>query len=382
MKRIYLDHNATTPVDPAVKSAMAAALDEFGNPSSSHWFGQRAAARVEEAREEVAALLGASTGEIYFTSGATEANNTALRGVAYALAAKGRRIVTSTIEHPSVLQVCQDLEKRGFEVAYVPAGPSGRVQPEAVAAAVNGDTILISIMTANNETGVVQPVAEIGRIARERGVLFHTDAVQAVGKLGVDLREQPVDLLSLSGHKFYGPKGVGVLYVRSGVRLQARMLGGGQERGIRAGTENVPGIAGLGAAALLVTARGQDWPARIAAMRDRFESLILDSIADVVVNGDREHRLPNTSNMSFKDAEGEAVSITLDLKGVAVSTGSACSSGAAHPSSVLGSMGLPPRQVDCALRFSLGKDNTMEEVEQAAALVKEAVEKIRSISRG
>ncbi len=381
MRAIYLDHNATTKPDPKVVAAMMEALELFGNPSSSHRPGQRAAAIVETARQRVADLLGAAPTEIHFTGCGTEANNSALRGAAYARAELGQRIVSTTIEHPSITQTLKDLAGRGFEVVSVPVGLSGRVDPAAVAEAINDETILVSVMAANNETGVLQPIREIGEIARDRGALMHVDAIQYAGKMKIDLADWPVDLLSISAHKFHGPKGVGALYVRAGVNVMPRILGGGQEFGMRGGTENVPGIAGLGAAAALAHERVEAEGARIGAMRDRFEATVRARIPDTLVIGDVTHRLPNTSNLSLLDAEGEAVSINLDLKGVSVSTGSACSSGATASSHVLVAMGLPGRQIDSAIRFSLGKDNADEELDEAIAILAETVERIRSISR-
>ena len=288
--------------------------------------------------------------------------------------------MSSAIEHPSVLAVLADLERRGFRTTMVPVNESGRVDPQMVRDALAEDTILISVMAANNETGVIQPFGEIGAIARDRGILFHTDAVQLIGKQKFDLAELPVDLLSSSAHKFYGPKGAGFFFVRRGVSIQSRILGGGQEFGMRGGTENVPGIVGLAMAMRMVEENLDDWSEEVSALRDRLETRLLSSLEDTLVNGDRDHRVPNTTNISFMGAEGEAVALTLDLKGVAVSTGSACSSAGAKHGSILTNMGLPKPRVNCAIRFSLGADNTEAEIEEAADLVIEAVKKIRSIS--
>lgn len=382
MERIYLDHNATTRPDPRVVQAVKEALeDDWGNPSSLHWFGQKARKRLEEARESVAAFIGGEPTEITFTSGGTESNNMAVMGAVTAMEGKGKRIITSTIEHPSVRSTCRSLVARGFDLVEVPVDGSGRVDPQAVAEAMTPDAILVTIMAANNETGVVQPVDEIGRLARERGVLFHTDAVQMAGKLGIDVGSWPVDMLSIAGHKFYGPKGVGALWVKKGLRIAPRNLGGGQEMGMRGGTENIPGICGLGRAAEIARAERGQWETRIRGLRDRFEKKALEKIENAEVHGDLDNRLPNTSSISFPGAEGEAVAITLDLKGVAVSTGSACSTGATSPSHVLMAMGLSARQCETALRISLGKDNTREEIDRAVELLAEAVARIRSIAQ-
>lgn len=382
MERIYFDHNATTAPDIKVREAVALALEQgFGNPSSLHWFGQQARKLVEDARESVAAFLGAKNPlEIVFTSGGTEANYLAVQGAAQALAKKGKRIVTSVIEHPSVEEACRDLAAQGFEVITVPVERSGRVSVEAVREALTPETILVTVMAANNETGVVQPIAEIGALCRERKILFHTDAVQYAGKLKIDVAEWPVDLLSISGHKFYGPKGVGALWVKKGVSLRPRQKGGGQENGLRGGTENVPGISGLGAAAALAKTELRDWTKHLTKLRDLLENTVLENIPDAIVNGDRGHRVPNTTNISFLGAEGEAILLSLDLLGLGVSTGSACSSGASDPSHVLVAMGLAPEHVRCSIRFSLGKDNTAAEVQIAIRELTAAVARIRNIA--
>jgi cysteine desulfurase len=383
MDRIYLDHNATTPPDPAVREAMIKALEtDWGNPSSMHRFGQRAGGLIEEARESVAALLGADPARIAFTSGGTEADNLAVIGAAFANSEKRRRIVTSAIEHPAVRAACARMKKHNFEVIETPVDLGGRVDLDAINDAINDRTVLVSVMAANNETGVIQPIEEIGRIARERGALFHTDAVQYAGKLPIDVKEWPVDLLSISAHKFYGPKGAGALWVGNGVKLNPRTFGGGQEMGIRTGTENVAGIAGLGAAASLVVEKLDAWNAHIGKLRNLLEEEIINRIEGALVNGDVENRVSNTTNVSFPGAEGEAVSINLDLKGVAVSTGSACASGATQASHALLAMGLPARRAETAIRFSLGKDNTEEEVMKALDALVESVSRVRSISGG
>ena len=378
MRRVYLDNNATTPVLPPVFAAMQPYFaDEFGNASSIHHHGQHARAAVEGAREQVAALLGARSSEIVFTSGGTEADNLAIFG----LVQPGDHVITSTIEHHAVLHACQRLEKIGSEVTWVPVGASCRVDPQAIQRALRPNTRLITVMMANNETGVLQPVEEIGRIAAEADVWFHTDAVQAVGKVPIDVARIGCDLLSLSGHKLHAPQGVGVLYVRKGTLLSPLFYGGRHERARRPGTENVPGIVALGEAARLA----REWlasggPEQMAALRDRLERELLARCEMTGVNGAGAPRTPNTSNLHFDCIEGEALVIALDLKGLAVSTGAACSSGAIEPSHVLTAMGVPPDQARASMRFSLGKQNTSEDVEFALSLVPETVARLRDLS--
>jgi len=383
LERVYLDHNGTTRPDPRVIEAVLEALrDDWGNPSSMHWFGQRARKRLEDARDEVAALINALPGEVYFTSGGTEANNLAIFGAAAAVKDGRNKVVTTNIEHPSVRAACRELASRGFEVVEVPVDQAGRVDPDAVADSIDDKTALVTVMAANNETGVIQPVKQIGETARQKEVLFHTDAVQCAGKIKIDVKDWSVDMLSISGHKVYGPKGTGALWVKKGVSPAPRSLGGGQESGVRGGTENMPGIVGFGKAARIAQEEMDRWAERIKAMRDRFEKALLHEIEGVQVNGDRSNRLPNTTNMTFDRAEGEALLINLDMKGVAVSTGSACSTGAAEPSHVLVAMGLTTRQCESAIRFSLGKDNTHEQIDYAVRAVAESVNRIRSIGGG
>lgn len=380
--RIYLDNSATTRVDERVLEAMLPCLrDDFGNPSSIHTFGQEARALVEKARICVAELLGAEAREIVFTSGGTESDNTALWGTFRSRFREGNHIITSKIEHPAVLATCQALEAEGAEITYVPVDSSGCVDPAAVATAIKETTILISIMHANNETGIVQPVEEISALARQRGILMHTDAVQSVGRIPVDMRKIGVDLLSLSAHKIHGPKGIGALCVRKGTNLAPFMIGGFQERKRRAGTENVPGIAGLGAAAKLARERLPDMGRRISGLRDKLESVALERIKGVRVNG-RGVRLPNISNLFFDGLEGESAVIALDLEGVAASTGSACSSGSLEPSHVLIAMGLSPEVVRSSIRFSLCYHNTDDEIERASAVLAGVAERLRKLSRG
>jgi cysteine desulfurase len=375
--RVYLDNNATTPVLPEVLDAMRPYFGErFGNASSIHHHGQETRAAVEQAREAVAQLLGARASEIVFTSGGTEADNLAVFGMARA----GDHVISSTIEHHAVLNACRHLEKLGCEVTYVPVDGRGLVDPADVKRALRPNTKLISIMYANNETGVVQPLAEIGRIAAEADVYFHTDAVQAAAKIPVRVDDIGCDLLTVSGHKLHGPQGVGALYVRKGTALEAQMYGGRHERSRRAGTENVPGIVGLGRAAELGGAgfeRGDEQ--KIAALRDRLERE-LTGIESSAVNGGGSPRAPNTSNICFDGIDGEALVIALDLKGLAVSTGAACSSGAIEPSHVLLAMGRTPEQARASVRFSLGKQNTAEDVEFALSIVPETVARLRVLS--
>ena len=377
MRRVYLDNNATTPVLPEVLEAMRPYFGEhFGNASSIHHHGQETRAAVERARETVAALLGCRASEVVFTSGGTEGDNLAVFG----LARSGDHVITSTIEHHAVLNVCKHLVAQGCEVTYIPVDGRGLVDPADVKRAIRPNTKLITIMFANNETGVLQPVAEIGKIAAEADVYFHTDAVQAAGKIPLDVNTIGCDLLTISGHKFHGPQGVGALYVRKGTQLEPMLYGGSHERSRRAGTENVPGIVGLGKAAELAVAGfkpGDDQP--MAAARDHLERKLLE-IEATGLNGEGEPRVPNTTNIYFDGIEGEALVIALDLKGLAVSTGAACSSGAIEPSHVLLAMGLRPDRAKASIRFSLGKQNTTEDIEFALATVPETVSRLRELS--
>ncbi|MGZ4789338.1 MAG: cysteine desulfurase family protein [Terriglobales bacterium] len=378
MHRIYLDNNATTPVLPDVFEAMRPYFgDQFGNASSIHHHGQQTRAAVEDARESVAALLGCRASEIVFTSGGTEADNLAVAG----LAGPGDHIITSSIEHHAVLLACKHLEDMGAEVTVLPVDGRSLVDPGDVRRALRPDTKLISVMMANNETGVLQPVEEIARIAAEAGVYFHTDAVQAAGKVAIDVTRIGCQALSISGHKIHAPQGVGVLFVRKGTRLQPMLYGGRHERSLRAGTENVPGIVGLGKAAQLAKAaldRRDD--KKMAAMRDRLQQGILAQVGEAGVNGEGAARVPNTANIHFDHIDGEAMVIALDLKGVAVSTGAACSSGAIEASHVLLAMGLRPDQARASVRFSLGKQTVDEDIDIALALVPETVARLRELS--
>lgn len=380
--RIYLDYNATAPTPPEVVEAVARAMrDEFGNASSVHAFGQRAKAAVDQARVDVAALIDADPSEIVFTSGGTEADNLALRGVVEASAPTGRRrLVTTGIEHEAVLNTARALERHGAETVTLGVGERGVLDPATLAPHVTDKTALVTIMLANNEIGTVQPLAEIAALAHAQGALVHTDAVQAVGKVPVSVGALGVDLLALSGHKFGGPKGVGVLWIRRGVRLVSQATGGRQERNRRAGTENVPAIVGLGVAARLAH-HALAQRSSLAALRDRLEDAVLAAVPGTVVNGDRQVRVPNTSNISFDGIEAESLLIALDLEGIAVSTGSACSSGTLEPSHVLRAMGLPHARARNALRFSLGPSTTEAEVDLVAGKLPALVAKLRRLGR-
>lgn len=381
-QRIYLDNSATTRVDDQVLEAMIPFFREtYGNASSIHTFGQDARAAVEESRRTVADLLGADPREIVFTSGGTESDNMALWGIYRSGYRPGNHIITTRIEHPAILATCKALETAGAEVTYVPVDSTGRVDPSEVAGAINDRTILISVMHANNETGVVQPIEEISALARERGIVFHTDAVQSVGKIHVKLQSLGVNLLSVSGHKIHAPKGIGVLYVRKGTKLLPFMTGGSHERKRRAGTENVPGILGLGTAAGLALDRLPEMATRVASLRDRLENEICNRIPGVRRNGHPGYRLPNIANLSFEGLEGEAMVIAMDLEGVAVSTGSACSSGSLEPSHVLIAMGLRPEQVQGSLRFSLCYHNTESEIDRVIETLVRVTDRVRRLSR-
>jgi cysteine desulfurase len=384
LRPIYLDHHATTPVDPAVLAAMVPFFTErFGNPSSrSHRYGQEAQAAVETARAQVATLVGAAPEEIVFTSGATESNNLAVRGVARAAAARGRHVITSAIEHPAILEPCRTLEREGCEVTRVPAGPGGVIDPGDIARALRSDTILVSLMGANNEVGTLQPVAEVGALCGQRGIAFHSDAVQAVGRIPVDVGSWAVDLMSLSAHKMYGPKGTGALYVRRGrrprLRLQPQAEGGGQERGLRSGTLNVPGIVGFGEAAVLCRqelAAGEG--ERLQALRDRLLRGLQERVAGVHVNGSLDKRLPGNLHISIERVEAETLILSLGEK-IALSAGAACSEAGGKGSHVLRALGLPDERVYGALRFGLGRYNTEAEVDVAVEAVAEAVREARA----
>jgi cysteine desulfurase len=373
-RRIYLDYNATTPVAPEVLEAMLPFLrDRFGNASSVHWEGQVAKQAVDDAREAVAAFLGVEPREIVFTSGGTEADNLAVQGIARQYAWRGRHVLVSAIEHPAVLEAAKALRHEGFDVETIPVTADGVVDLDRFQEMLRPDTILVSVMAANNETGVIQPVEAIGAVCREREIYFHVDAVQAVGKIPVEPRRWGCDLLSLSAHKIYGPKGVGALYVRQGVDLTPILYGGFQERGRRSGTENVPGIVGLGAACRYIAERWMAEAERLAELRDRWEAELRREWPDVWVHGQRAPRVPNTSMFSLPGTDGEALLIRLDLEGVAVSTGSACSSGRLEPSHVLQAMGVPPEVVRGSIRVSLGRDTTWDDLATLLGVLREVV---------
>ncbi len=395
MNRIYMDHSATTPVDKEVLAEMLPYFSEkFGNPSSLHVFGREAHEAIEQARERVARAIGASTDEIIFTSSGTEADNLALKGLAFKYinevnagkSLKGRQkkalghIITSSIEHPAILNVAKYLQSIGFDVTYLPVDNYGLVDPKSLEEAIRDDTFAISIMAANNEIGTIEPIDEIGRIAKKHNVKFHTDAVQAFGKMKLDMSAQDIDMMSLSGHKIYGPKGVGVLYARKGISLVPLLHGGGHERGIRASTENVPGIVGLGKAAELAVARMSEDNAKLTTMRDALIKGILEGVEDSHLNGHPTKRLPNNANFRFDFIEGEGLILNLDMLGIAASTGSACSQKSLKASHVLTSIGLRHEQAHGSLRLTLGRHNTMDDVQYVIGSVKSTVKKLRMLS--
>jgi cysteine desulfurase len=381
MGRIYLDYAATTPTHPEVVQAMLPYFtDVFGNPSSIYVCGQEAKGAIEEARVKVADFIGAQPEEIVFTSGGTEADNFALKGVAYANEAKGNHIITTSIEHHAVLETCHFLDARGFEVTVVPVDGNGMVDPEEVRQAVTPKTTIISVMQANNEIGTIQPIAEIARVSREAGVYLHTDAVQTVGHIPIKVDELGIDLLAMSAHKLYGPKGVGALYVRKGTRLISFMHGGEQERGRRASTQNVPGIVGLSKAIEIAQREMDEEAERLARFRDKLIDGILQKIEDARLNGHPTRRLPNNVNVSISFAEGESMCLNLDFEGICCSTGSACTSSVTEPSHVLLALGLPPLQAHSSLRFSMGKWTTEEEIDRVLEILPRVVAKLRAMS--
>ena len=381
MDRIYMDNAATTAVSPEVLQAMLPYFcDIYGNPSSIHSTGRDARRAVDAARKQVAAAIGAQPSEIYFTAGGSESDNWAIKGTAFAKRAKGNHIITTSIEHHAVLHTCQWLEKQGFEVTYLPVDEVGRVRVEDVEKAITDKTILISIMAANNEIGTLEPIAEIGKLAHSKGILFHTDAVQAIGAIPIDVNAMNIDMLSMSGHKFHGPKGIGVLYIRKGVRPDIFMHGGAQERGQRAGTENLAGIVGIGKAIELATQNLEANAARMSRLRDKLIDGILAEIPDVRLNGPREGRLPNNVNVSIRYIEGEAMLLRLDLAGIAGSSGSACTSGSLDPSHVLLAIGLPHEIAHGSLRLSLGTDTTEADVDEVLRVLPGIVKDLRAMS--
>jgi cysteine desulfurase len=380
MRYVYLDNSATTPVRPEVVEAMIPYFaDNVGNASSLHKAGQRAKRALEEARKSVARALGADPKEIYFNSGGTESDNQAIVGVARAQAQRGHHLITSTIEHHAVLSLCHWLETQGHAVSYVPVDQHGLIDLQALEQSLRPDTVLISVMLANNEVGTIQPLADIVRLAHERGILVHTDAVQAVGKMPVQVDVLGVDLLSLTAHKFYGPKGIGVLYVRKGTPIEPLFYGGHQEQALRPGTQNIPGIVGLATALRLVIEELPTETARLAALRDRLQQGIKTQISNVQINGHPTQRLPNILNVSVEGVEGESLLMSLDLKGISVSTGSACSAGSSDPSHVLRAMGLERVRADGSLRFSLGRTTTEEDIDYTVETLVEVVDRLRDM---
>jgi len=381
MKRIYLDYAATTPTDPEVAKVMSPYFtDRFGNPSSTYSYGQEAKKAIEEARVQVAELIGARDDEIVFTSGGTEADNFAVKGVAFANENKGNHLITTSIEHHAVIETCRFLGGKGFRVTYLPVDEYGLVDPGDVKRAVTNKTILISVMHANNEVGTAEPIAEIGKIAKERGIYFHTDAVQTVGHIPLNVNELGVDLLTMSAHKLYGPKGIGALYIRKGTKLVPFMHGGEQERRRRAGTENVPGIVGFGLAAELARQEMSEEAERLAYLRDKLIKGILEGIDHTHLNGHPSSRLPNNVDVTFDFVEGESIVLNLDLEGICASTGSACSSSSLESSHVLLAMGLSPEQAHGSLRLTLGKWTTEEMIEQVLDVLPRIIGKLRAIS--
>ena len=381
MKRVYMDYNATTPAEPVVVEAMLPYFSgEYGNAASIHSFGQRAQGAVERAREAVAALVGARAQEIVFTSGGTESDNHAIFGIVASAGGTKKHVITTTVEHEAVLNACEALEKSGVAVTYLAVEGSGRVDPEAVRRAIRPETVLITVMHANNELGTIQPIEEIGRIAADADAYFHTDAVQSAGKVPIDVKALGVDLLAISGHKFYAPKGVGALYIRGGTRVRQLLYGGHHQRGFRPGTENVPGIVGLGKAAEMARASLAEDAKRISALRDKLQEGLLERVPDSRLNGAGAARTPNTTNILFPGVEGEALVIALDLKGLACSTGAACSSGAVEPSHVLTAIGLRAEEARASLRFSLGRHTTETDVEFALEVTPTAVTQLRELS--
>ena len=381
MDRIYLDNAATTAVSPEVLTAMLPYFTEcYGNPSSIHSTGRDAHKAVDAARRQVAAAINADPSEIYFTAGGSESDNWAIKGTAFAKRDKGNHIITTAIEHHAVLHTCQWLEKQGFEVTYLPVDENGLVSVEDVEKAITDKTILISVMAANNEIGTIEPIAEIGALARSRGILFHTDAVQAVGAIPLDVKAMNIDMLSMSGHKFHGPKGIGALYIRKGVRLDTLIAGGAQERGKRAGTENLPGIVGIGKAIEIATRDMEANAARMTALRDKLIHGILESIPDVRLNGHPTRRLPNNVNVSVRYIEGEALLLRLDLAGIAGSSGSACTSSSLDPSHVLLAIGLPHEIAHGSLRLTLGTDTTEADIDEVLDKLPGIVKNLRDMS--
>ena len=381
--RVYIDHASTTPCDKRVVDAMLPYFtDEFGNADSQHFYGRETAKAVAEARATIARLIGAAPNEVYFTASGSEADNWALKGTALAMRerGKGNHIIISAIEHHAILTSAEWLEKNGFVVTKLPVGPNGIVDPQSLRDAIDDQTTLVSVMYVNNEVGTIQPVRELCKIAHEHGALFHTDCVQAMPYIHIDVKELGADMISMSGHKFYGPKGVGALYIRNGVKIEKLVSGGGQERSQRGGTTNTPAVVGMAKALELAVATMDEDNSHIAAVRDHFVERVMKEIPYVRFNGDMQHRVPSCANFSFEYVEGEGILMSLDIKGVAVSSGSACSSGSLDPSHVLLAMGVPVEISHGSIRFSFGKDNTMEEADYAVDVLKETIAKLRIMS--
>ena len=380
-RRVYMDHAATTPVDSEVVEAMIPYFTEFyGNASSLHSFGREAHNAMEEARRKVAELVNAYPEEMIFTAGGTESDNIAIKGAAYANRSRGDHIITSTIEHPAVLETCRSLEKQGFKVSYIPVDKNGLIELDVLRKAVTERTTLVTIMHANNEVGTIEPIEEIAEIAEAKSIIFHSDAVQSAGKIPVDVKDKGVDLLSISAHKIYGPKGIGALYVRKGTRLEPIIHGGGHERGLRSSTENIPGIVGLGKAAELAKTRMSEDAAHLTNLRDQLIKATLSDIEESYLNGHPTKRLPNNAHFRFTGIEGEALILNLDEKGIAASTGSACSSKKLLPSHVLMAIGLNEVQAHGSLRLTLGRENTKEDIEYVHQVLPETVKKLRAMS--
>ena len=380
-RSVYLDHSATTPVRPEVLAALLPYFgDKFGNPSSVHSWGRQARTAVDLAREQVASIIGANPSEIIFTSGGTESDNLAIRGVAESMRSKGKHLITSQIEHHAVLNTFESLAKDGYKVTYLPCDKYGLIDPDDVRKAITKETVLISIIHGHNEVGTIEPIDEIGKIAKEHGVLFHSDAVQSLGKIPVKVDDMGVDLLTLSSHKIYGPKGVGALYIRKGTRIRPQVTGGIHEKGLRAGTENVPGMVGFGAACLLADKEMPEESKRLQMLRDRLIDGILSTIPDTALNGHPEKRLPHNANVSVKYVEGESMLLNMDLLGIGASSGSACTSGSLEPSHVLLAMGIPHEVAHGSLRMTLGKSNTKDDIDYVLEVLPPIVEKLRAMS--
>jgi cysteine desulfurase len=381
MRKVYLDHNATTPVHPEVLEAMLPYYkDKFGNASSVHEFGREAKDALEKSRETLAKFINCASSEIYFTSGGTESDNLAIKGVTLANKNKGKHIITSQIEHHAVLETCKSLKKEGYEITYLPVDKHGFVDPDDLKKNIRKDTILISIMHANNEIGAIQPIEDLTKIAKENGVYFHSDTVQSYGKIPIDLSKTGIDMLAVSGHKIYGPKGIGAIYIRKGIRITPLAHGGHHERSRRPGTENIPGIVGLAKATEIASRDMEKVNQHLKTLTEIFYKKLSEKVSDVFLNGHLEKRIPSTLNISFKGVEGESIILSLDMKGVAVASGSACTSGSLEPSHVLSAMGIDPAVAQSSIRFGFGRENTMEDVDYVVDALPEIIERLRSMS--